>query len=72
MRNFQDTFETRKRSFISAFSNCMTVPLSMIQFLNTAKLALVFCISNNLLKKSYAKFGKYINLQKKKIIKKKI
>ena len=28
MRNFQDTFETRKRSFISAFSNRMTVPLS--------------------------------------------
>ena len=22
MRNFQDTFETRKQSFISAFSNC--------------------------------------------------
>ena len=28
MRNFHDTFETRKRSFISAFSVCMTVPLS--------------------------------------------
>ena len=27
MRNFQDTFETRKRSFISTFSICMTVPL---------------------------------------------
>ena len=27
MRNFQDTFEIRKRSFISAFSICMTVPL---------------------------------------------
>ena len=27
MRNFQDNFETRKRSFISAFSFCMTVPL---------------------------------------------
>ena len=25
MRNFQDTFETRKRSFISAFSNYMTI-----------------------------------------------
>ena len=24
MRNFQDTFETRKRFFISAFSICMT------------------------------------------------
>ena len=27
MRNIPDTFETRKRSFISAFSICMTVPL---------------------------------------------
>ena len=27
MRNFQNTFKTRKRSFISAFSICMTVPL---------------------------------------------
>ena len=29
MRNFQDTFETPKRSFICAFSTCMTVPLSV-------------------------------------------
>ena len=27
MQNFQDTVETPKRSFISAFSICMTVPL---------------------------------------------
>ena len=27
MRNFQGTSETLKRSFISAFSICMTVPL---------------------------------------------
>ena len=27
MRNYQDPFETRKQSFISVFSNCMTVPL---------------------------------------------
>ena len=27
MRNFQDTFETRKGSFIGAFSSCMTVSL---------------------------------------------
>ena len=26
MRNFQDTFEARKQSFISAFSVCMAVP----------------------------------------------
>ena len=30
MQNFQDTFETHKRSFISAFSICMTVPLSLL------------------------------------------
>ena len=28
MRNFQDAFETRKRSFISVFSICMTVHLT--------------------------------------------
>ena len=27
MRNFQDTFETHKQSFNSAFSICMTVAL---------------------------------------------
>ena len=27
MRNFQDSFETRKQPFISAFSICMTVLL---------------------------------------------
>ena len=27
MRNFQGTFEMRKRSFVSAFSICMAVPL---------------------------------------------
>ena len=27
MWNFQDTFETRKQSFTSVFSNCMAVPL---------------------------------------------
>ena len=31
MRNFEDTFETRKRSFISAFSICMIVPLKMVK-----------------------------------------
>ena len=29
MRNFQDTFETRKRSFINAFSICITVPIDV-------------------------------------------
>ena len=30
MGNFQDTFETRQQPFISAFSICMTVPLSKV------------------------------------------
>ena len=29
MQNFHDTFETRKQSFISAFSICMTAPLGL-------------------------------------------
>ena len=29
MQNFQDIFETHKRSFISDFSICMTVPLTI-------------------------------------------
>ena len=29
-KNFQDTFEARKRSFIRAFSMCMTVPLNEV------------------------------------------
>ena len=30
MQNFQDIFETRRRSFISIFSICMNVPLKSI------------------------------------------
>ena len=37
MRIFQDIFETRKRSFISAFSICMTVPLSKDHDQETSK-----------------------------------
>ena len=32
MQNFQDPFETRKRSFVSAFSMCMAVPLKYSGF----------------------------------------
>ena len=38
MRNFQDTFETRKRSFISAFSIYMAVSLNLENS---------FCLSEN-------------------------
>ena len=37
MRNFQNPFETRKRSFISAFSICMTVPLKRIKYESLSK-----------------------------------
>ena len=30
MHNFQDTLETRKQSFITHFSICMTVPLIVV------------------------------------------
>ena len=36
MRSFQDTFETRKRSFISAFAICMTIPLRSTPLLQNA------------------------------------
>ena len=37
MRNFQDTFETRKRSFISTFLIYMTVPLIKWSYLRAIK-----------------------------------
>ena len=36
IRNFQDTFKTRKRSFISAFSICINVPLKGTDTCNLA------------------------------------
>ena len=41
MRNFQDTFETRKRSFISPFSICMTVSLS--KYIHIEKVLKTIC-----------------------------
>ena len=32
MRNFQDTFKSRKPSFIIVFSICMTVPLIVVNY----------------------------------------
>ena len=52
MRNFQDTFETLKRSFISTFSICMTVPL-MTSFGNY-KHGHFIRISANMLKQGHA------------------
>ena len=43
MRKFRGTFETPKRSFISAFSICMTVPLILgILALYTCKVCEMF------------------------------
>ena len=44
MRNSQDTFETRKQSFISAFSICKTVPSikNFLPLLYTSALGYVF------------------------------
>ena len=38
MRNFQDIFETLKRSFISPFSICMTVPLLKVSLIKRRQL----------------------------------
>ena len=40
MRNFPDTFETRKQSFINAFSIYMTVPLKFVK--NFKKIVILF------------------------------
>ena len=45
MRNFQDTFETPKRSFISASSICMTVSLSFRNVVHTLQYRLNVSIS---------------------------
>ena len=39
MQNFQDTFETCKQSFTSAFSVCMTVPLTATRDLHSFMLS---------------------------------
>ena len=51
MRNFQDTFETRKRPFISGFSICMTVPLSFYQRIHKPSIhaSLTFPVSKTVL-----------------------
>ena len=44
MRNFQDTFETRKGSIISAFSIWMTVPLmDVLQHLENMSKS-IYCV----------------------------
>ena len=50
--NFQRTFETRKRSFISAFSVCMTAPIKHVKLIifenyNECKTKHLFLIKQN-------------------------
>ena len=40
MKTFQNTFETRKRSFISGFTICMTVSLKLFQAKSLLKVQL--------------------------------
>ena len=53
MRNFQDTSETRKRSFVSACSICMTVPLRKkeISYISNGKDTII-CLIAGLIKKT--------------------
>ena len=55
MRSFQDTFEARKRSFISAFSICMTVPLNLKSI---DRVSIYFTASEQ--KKSFLKASPYL------------
>ena len=63
MRNFQDTLETRKRSFISAFLICLTVPLKPMSFFVTIlkKFDTNICFTLDLLQHRVAHF---LDLQK--------
>ena len=47
MRNFQDTFKTRKQSFTSVFSICMTVPLNSDNLLTGQQKIELCCIKSS-------------------------
>ena len=64
MRNFQDIFETRKRSVISAFSICMTVTLiSDLSKFQTKFLKLQKILSKNVYPQKYVDkcISKFLN-----------
>ena len=44
MRNLQDTFETRKQSFISAYSICVSVTLIHTEILHDKFFPFIYCI----------------------------
>ena len=41
MQNFQGTFETHKRSLVSAFPVCVTVPSNFFDFVQTARIQVI-------------------------------
>ena len=57
MGNFQDTFETRKRSFVSAFSIFMTVP---IRYHSCKQIPLQDIIRINIVRKNIVAIRDYI------------
>ena len=52
-QNFQDAFETRKRSFINAFSVCMTLPLKLMIYIMICTTIKVNLISVHILLKVF-------------------
>ena len=68
MRNFQDTFEIRKGSFISAFSICMTVPLSLRRPKDQQHKAQFWLINMSI----YCKLLRHVDLEKRSSQKTKI
>ena len=55
MRNFQDTFEIRKRLFVSAFSICMTVPLKFFSVSIIKKMTFILSVKPNYIERKLRK-----------------
>ena len=56
MQNFQDTLETCKRPFISAFSICMTVPVSALMFICLPKINFISRFFSEILQTWYFRY----------------
>ena len=62
MRNFQDTFETRERSFISAFSICITVPLKKSdKYVGLSNLSMYYALDTHAKTIEQINFTRYLN-----------
>ena len=55
MRNFHDTFEIRKRLFVSAFSVCMTVPLKFFSVSIIKKMTFILSVKSNYIERKLRK-----------------